>query len=338
MSSHAFVTFAVLAVASAGCIAKGGGSTFSMDSLEGSGGAAGSAAGSAGSAGAAGHVATGLAGSTPFLNVDPEASAPDPDAEPKPGIYMLPDGFTPAIKGGYKLGAPIGATLPPEEMDAGSVGGCGGTIRGITRDFKRGDKPGGHPDFETFMGNGEKGIVQQQLGTDLKPVYVDTKHMFTTTKANFDQWYRNVDGVNKPYLVYLVVQPNGAVFTFESDAFFPLDGQGWGNEGFVPDHNFSFTTEVHTKFKYNGGETFSFSGDDDVWVFINGKLAIDLGGLHPAQMDQVSLDAQAATLGISPGNVYALDLFHAERHSTASNFRIDTNLEFVDCGIIVDVR
>ena len=151
------------------------------------------------------------------------------------------------------------------------------------------------------MGGGEKGIVQTQLGTDLKPVYVDGTHKFTTTKANFDQWYRNVDGVNKPYLVYLVVEPNGIVFTFESEEFFPLDGQGWGNEGFNPDHNFAFTTEVHTTFQYNGGETFSFSGDDDVWVFINGKLAIDLGGLHPVQMDQVSLDAAADMLGHHQG-------------------------------------
>jgi fibro-slime domain-containing protein len=210
-------------------------------------------------------------------------------------------------------------------------------IRGVTRDFKRGDKPGGHPDFEKFTGGGEKGIVQQQLGTDLKPVYNDVKHTLQTNKANFDQWYRNVDGVNKPFIVYFEVEPNGAVFTFDSDAFFPLDGQGWGNEGFDPDHNFAFTTEVHTKFKYNGGETFSFSGDDDVWVFINGKLAIDLGGLHQVQMDSVALDAQAGALGINKGSVYSLDLFHAERHSVASNFRIDTNLEFVDCGIIIDV-
>ncbi|HEX9295356.1 MAG TPA: fibro-slime domain-containing protein [Polyangiaceae bacterium] len=99
-------------------------------------------------------------------------------------------------------------------------------------------------------------------------------------------------------------------------------------------HNFGFTTELHTKFQYNGGETFRFSGDDDLWVFINGKLAMDLGGLHPPAANTINLDSAAGTLGIAKGNVYTLELFHAERHTTASNFRVDSTLTFVDCGSI----
>lgn len=71
-------------------------------------------------------------------------------------------------------------------------------------------------------------------------------------------------------------------------------------------------------------------------MFINDRLAIDLGGLHPSQSDEVSLDEAAGALGITRGGVYPLDLFHAERHTSESNFRIDTNLQFVDCGVIVD--
>ena len=48
----------------------------------------------------------------------------------------------------------------------------------------------------------------------------------------------------------------------------------------------------------------------------------------------VDLDVSAAELGLTKGEVYPLELFHAERHTVASNFHVDTNLSFVDCGSV----
>jgi fibro-slime domain-containing protein len=208
---------------------------------------------------------------------------------------------------------------------ADANGRCGTTLTGVLRDFKE-----EHPDFEDFLGD-DPGIVKQDLGSDGKPVYAGSAGNPTTTnQANFDQWFRTVDGVNKAVTFPIKLDKAGSVFTFENNAFFPLDGQGFGNEGHP--HNYHFTYELHTTFAYTGGETFKFTGDDDLFVFINNKLAIDLGGVHGSMTGEISLDADAGKLGLTKGKVYPLDFFFAERHTVDSHFRIDTTLDFVDCG------
>jgi fibro-slime domain-containing protein len=90
-------------------------------------------------------------------------------------------------------------------------------------------------------------------------------------------------------------------------------------------HNFSFTSEVAYWFAYDDdtNATLSFAGDDDVWVYVNGQLALDLGGLHPALAGTVSVNSgTAGGYGMTAGNVYEIKVFHAERHTTGSTFKL----------------
>jgi fibro-slime domain-containing protein len=250
--------------------------------------------------------------------------------------------------GEFGLG-PLVSSLPESTGgQSGSEGGpgrCSGLFA-VIRDFKMGTVEGGHPDFEKPPMRSDPGIVTDTLGDDLKPIYAspDGKTITTSGQASFDQWYRDAPDVNLAYVIGFRFVQNGDVVTFaaslgnteatiRNSSYFPLDDQGWGNEG--KNHNYHFTTEIHTTFTYNGGEIFKFQGDDDVFVYINKHLVIDLGGIHEQLTKTVDLDAQAEALGISTGNIYDLAVFNAERHTTQSNFRIDTTMVFEDCGQII---
>lgn len=120
------------------------------------------------------------------------------------------------------------------------------------------------------------------------------------------------------------------VYYFDDQEFFPLDGKGFGNEwtnASAPNnasHNFSFTMEMVWRFKMEDGLRFEFRGDDDVWVFIDNQLVMDLGGIHGPEEGSVDL----RSLNLTNGQSYDFRLFYAERHTTGSSIRITTNIIF----------
>lgn len=241
------------------------------------------------------------------------------------------------------------------------------TIPILYRDMRYKGSTNGHPDFEFPTNTGyDPGGVNTTLDATVpygKPTF--KKAGLTLSNAtNFCWWYHDsgCSGVDagsdpNPYakLVYLTTAGlpttltlgsiSSNVYQYTSNAFFPINNLGWNavaatsqvhNDDNGVSENFHFTSELHYPFTYQGGEKFDFTGDDDVWVFINGQLVVDIGGIHNPVNGSITLSntnnnrcangtcstVTMASLGLTVGNMYDIALFQAERHYTGSNYTL----------------
>ncbi|MBE6985283.1 MAG: fibro-slime domain-containing protein, partial [Ruminococcaceae bacterium] len=98
------------------------------------------------------------------------------------------------------------------------------------------------------------------------------------------------------------------------------------------DMNFHFSMHAEGSFVYYHDQNlyFEFVGDDDVYFYINGQIALDLGGSHGATGDRLYLNTIAEKFGLEDEGVYSFDMFYIERHTTASNLKFSTNIKIVE--------
>ena len=136
---------------------------------------------------------------------------------------------------------------------------------------------------------------------------------------NYDTSYKNIT-INDT-LSFTYMPGSSGTYEFSSQNFYPLDGKGFGQEGQT--HNCSFTMECHTMFSYLTNQVFTYEGFDDIWVFVNGKLVLDMGGIHSSRSGQVIIDSVP---GLVRPQTYPLDIFWTQRHSPDSKIRITANI------------
>lgn len=137
----------------------------------------------------------------------------------------------------------------------------------------------------------------------------------------YDTSFKNIKFESE--LIFTLVDANTGTYEYVNANFFPLNGLGFGSEGRPDNKNFSFAMELHTEFSQAPGLQFEFQGDDDVWAFIDGKLVMDLGGIHGAQVGSFSLDEIP---NLETKSKYKFDFFYVERHVTQSSIKITTNI------------
>ena len=141
----------------------------------------------------------------------------------------------------------------------------------------------------------------------------------------FSNWYTNAANSKAHSITLTEISPG--IYDYTNNSFFPINGDLLGNEGRPQNYHFTYAVSSSFGYKPGTGQSFTFTGDDDVWVYFDKQLGIDIGGVHSGQTQTVLLDT---VMGAKPMGNYSFDFFFAERHTTESNLRIETSLVFMD--------
>lgn len=211
-----------------------------------------------------------------------------------------------------------------------------------------------------------KGLLKNVNGPDVKFNYADPgffkqEDLPVTDRSDntvylrrvYKDYVLNFDRTGDTYKLSTVHDGNGNQVATAGDSFFPLDSVGYqptGNQansnvedgmvngGGDNNHNYFFGLRYDIKFTlgdYIGNLKYKFTGDDDLWVVLDGnKVVIDLGGIHNAATGEVDLWKYLLNKGQTNANLtddqkkaeHTLTVLYMERGAVASNCEMEFTL------------
>lgn len=143
------------------------------------------------------------------------------------------------------------------------------------------------------------------------------------SNSSFSQWFSDVPGTNVSQRIVLnMVKDAAGVYSYTATDFTPIDGEMYGNQNAAHNRGFTCSVDAVSNYKSCGGQFIEYAGSNDGWLFVNGKLAMDLGGTHADGKQTVLLDR----LGLTDGSEVRIQFFYAQRTSANAKFSLRTNM------------
>ncbi|MHC5026630.1 MAG: fibro-slime domain-containing protein [Planctomycetota bacterium] len=185
---------------------------------------------------------------------------------------------------------------------------------------------------ETLTVTDSSGLHIAGLGlTTCGAVMTDTEGSVSTVSTggitdadSFGQWFTDEFGTNLSQQHWITLSRNDeGVYEYMDDEFFPIDDRLFGNED--RPHNYLFTYAIEAEFTYEAcsGQFLEMMGSDDIWVYFDDDLVIDLGGMMANTWQRIDLDRA----GLEDGQTYSARIYYAQRQHTSARFRLRSTVE-----------